>query len=79
LERCEPYPAAETLERLLEWTGPARAELGIEVSLPSINGAQRQRSMLESGMSLPDVFSSVVGHTRDTYAGALGSTAEVTR
>ena len=35
LERGEPYPAAETLERLLEWTAPVRGELGIEVSLPS--------------------------------------------
>ncbi len=79
LERGEPYRAGETLERLLEWTGPVRGELGIEVSLPSINGAQRQRGMLESGMSLRDVFGAVVGRTRDTYAGVLGSTAEVTR
>ena len=79
LERGEPYPAAETLERLLEWTAPVRGELGIEVSLPSMNGAQRQRGMLESGMSLPDVFGAVVAQTRDTYAGALGSRAEVTR
>ena len=79
LERGEPYPAAETLERLLEWTAPVRGELGIEVSMPSMNGAQRQRGMLESGMSLPDVFGAVVGQTRDTYAGALGSRAEVTR
>jgi glutamate---cysteine ligase / carboxylate-amine ligase len=79
LERGEPYPAGETLERLLEWTGPVRGELGIEVSLPPINGAQRQRGMLESGMSLRDVFRAVVGQTRDTYAGALESRAEVIR
>jgi glutamate---cysteine ligase / carboxylate-amine ligase len=79
LERGEPYPAAEAPERLLEWSAPMRAELGIDVSLPQLNGAQRQRAMLESGMSLSEVFGAVVGQTRDTYAGVLGSTAEVTR
>jgi glutamate---cysteine ligase / carboxylate-amine ligase len=79
LERGEPYPAAETLERLLEWTAPARAELGIEVSLPAMNGAQRQRAMLESGIGLRDVLAAMVAQTRETYAGALGSRAEVSR
>ena len=79
LERGEPYPAAVALERLLEWTAPARAELGIDVSLPSMNGAQRQRGMLESGMSLRDTFGTLVAQTRDTYAAPLGNTAEVSR
>jgi glutamate---cysteine ligase / carboxylate-amine ligase len=79
LQRGEPYPAAVALERLLEWTAPARAELGIDVSLPAMNGAQRQRGMLESGMSLRDAFGTVVAQTRETYAGALGSTVEVSR
>ncbi len=79
LERGEPYPAAVALERLLEWTAPVRAELGIDVLLPPMNGAQRQRGMLESGMSLREVFAAVVAQTRDTYAGALGSTAEVSQ
>ncbi len=79
LERGEPYPAGEALERLLEWSAPARTELGIDVALPPLNGAQRQRGMLESGMSLPEVYGAVVAQTRDTYAGVLGSTAEVTR
>jgi glutamate---cysteine ligase / carboxylate-amine ligase len=79
LERGEPYPAAEALERLLDWSAPVRAELGIEVSLPAMNGAQRQRALLESGMSLREVLRTVVAQTRDTYAGALGSTAEMSR
>ena len=79
LQRGEPYPAAVALERLLEWTAPARAELGIDVSLPTMNGAQRQRGMLESGMSLRDTFGTVVAQTRDTYAAPLGNTAEVSR
>jgi carboxylate-amine ligase len=68
LARVEAYPAGEVLDRLLEWTAPVRAELGIEVILPTANGAQRQRQMLESGMSLQDVFAAVVAQTRDTYA-----------
>ena len=71
LERREPYPAAGALDRLLEWTAPVRAELGIEVSLPAVNGSQRQRRMLDSGMSLPEVYSAVQAETRETYSGVL--------
>jgi glutamate---cysteine ligase / carboxylate-amine ligase len=71
LDRGTTYPAAGALERLLDWTAPARAALGIEVSLPHQNGAQRQRQMLESGASLNDVYAASIAATRDTYAGAL--------
>jgi glutamate---cysteine ligase / carboxylate-amine ligase len=71
LERRESYPAASALERLLDWTAPVRAELGLDVSLPSANGAQRQRRMLESGMSLAEVYSAVQAETRETYSGVL--------
>ncbi|HWE12883.1 MAG TPA: YbdK family carboxylate-amine ligase [Solirubrobacteraceae bacterium] len=71
LERREPYPAAAALERLLDWTAPVRAELGLEVSLPPLNGAQRQRRMLESGMSLAEVYAAVQAETRETYSGVL--------
>jgi carboxylate-amine ligase len=74
----EPYPATETVERLLSWTAPVRSELGIDVTLPPLNGAQRQRRMIEAGVDMREIFSSVVAQTRETYAGALGSTAEVT-
>jgi glutamate---cysteine ligase / carboxylate-amine ligase len=76
LGTTEVYPASEALERLLSWCAPVRAELGIEVALPSLNGAQRQRRMTEAGMSLPEAYAAVVAETRDTYA---GSTAEVSR
>ncbi len=79
LDSGEGYPAAAVVDRLLEWSAPIRSELGIDVSLPPQNGAQRQRRMLEGGMSLYEVFAAVVAETRDTYAGVLGSTAEVTR
>ncbi|MGZ4273952.1 MAG: carboxylate-amine ligase, partial [Solirubrobacteraceae bacterium] len=71
LERREIYPAAAALDRLLEWTAPVRGELGIDVTLPALNGAQRQRRMLESGMSLAEVYSMVQAETRETYSGVL--------
>ncbi|MGZ4177789.1 MAG: carboxylate-amine ligase [Solirubrobacteraceae bacterium] len=71
LERRESYPAAGAVDRLLDWTAPVRAELALEVSLPAANGAQRQRRMLESGMSLAEVYSSVQAETRETYSGVL--------
>ncbi len=77
LERREQYPAAQALERLLQWTAPAREELGLEVSLPGLNGAQRQRRMAATGASLQEVFAAAVDETRETYAGVLGSPAEV--
>jgi glutamate---cysteine ligase / carboxylate-amine ligase len=79
LESGKPYPAVETVERLLQWSGPARAELGIAVSLPQFNGAQRQRRMIEAGVGMTEIYGSLVAQTRDTYAGVPGSTAEVTR
>ena len=68
LERGALYPGASALDRLLEWTAPARAALGLEVALPALNGAQRQRRMSESGMSTGEVYGAMVGDTRDTYA-----------
>ncbi len=76
LDRAEAYPAAEATERLLNWCAPVRAELGIDVSLPTLNGAQRQRRMTDTGVSLPEAYAAVVAETRDTYA---ASAAEVTR
>jgi glutamate---cysteine ligase / carboxylate-amine ligase len=79
LERGEPFPAAEATERLLKWTAPMRSELGIDVALPPLNGAQRQRRMIDQGLGMTEIFSAMVSQTRDTYAGVVGSTAEVTR
>src|SRR5581483_10473865 len=71
LGSLEPYPAASALERLLEWTAPVRSERGIEVALPSLNGSQRQRRMLETGMSLGEIYETVQAETRETYSGVL--------
>ncbi len=60
--------AEEALERLLAWCEPARGELGLEVSLPELNGAQRQRRMIDAGADAPEVYAVSVSETRDTYA-----------
>ena len=79
LQRRDTYPAGETLERLLQWTAPARAELGIDVSLPELGGAQRQRRLAAAGLSLHEIYAAEVAQTRNTYAAPVGSTAEVAR
>jgi carboxylate-amine ligase len=76
LTRGEVYPGAEAVDRLLAWTAPMRDELGLEVELPTLNGAQRQMRMLDSGMSMHEVFAATVAETRETYA---PSTVEITR
>lgn len=68
LDRAEERPAAEAVERLLRWTAPVRGELGIEVALPELNGAQRQRRLHESGASISEVYEATVRETRETYA-----------
>ena len=56
------------LERIVEWTEPARDALGLDVSLPALNGAQRARRALEDGGSLADVYREAVAETQRTYA-----------
>jgi glutamate---cysteine ligase / carboxylate-amine ligase len=67
LESATEYPSAEIAERLAEWTAPVRRELGLEIALPELNGAQRQRRALDSGMSLDQVYADVVAETASTY------------
>jgi carboxylate-amine ligase len=68
LERAEEFPAAALADRLLAWTGPARAALGIDPELAGENGAQRQRRAIEHGESIEDVFAAEVAETQRTYA-----------
>jgi carboxylate-amine ligase len=74
LEREEEFPGGALVDRLLAWTAPARAALGLDLELPRENGAQRQRRRLEEGASLQEVYAAEVGESRRTYA---GETAEV--
>ena len=58
--RIEPYPAAEALDRLKAWTGA-------DVALPELNGAQRQRRMIDAGASPAEVYAAAVKETHATY------------
>jgi glutamate---cysteine ligase / carboxylate-amine ligase len=77
LLRGQPYSASESVERLLRWTEPVRRELGIEVELPAMNGSQRQRALLDSGLTLQQAYAQTVADTRDSYAAGVGTTVEV--
>jgi carboxylate-amine ligase len=77
LHRGETYPARAAIERLLRWTAPVRSELGIDPWFPEANGAQRQRSLLNTGISLHEVYAETVAQTTDTYTKIVPSTAEV--
>jgi glutamate---cysteine ligase / carboxylate-amine ligase len=68
LDRSAEYPASAVPDRLLAWTAPARASLGIEVTLPEENGAQRQRRAIASGASIEEVYAAEVRETQGTYA-----------
>jgi carboxylate-amine ligase len=58
--RIEEYPAAEALDRLRAWTG-------VDVALPELNGAQRQRRMIDAGLPPYEVYKQTVEETRATY------------
>jgi carboxylate-amine ligase len=64
---CE-YPAPEAIDRLLDWTAPVRGELGIVPELSEHGGAQRQRQMLRSGVSMQEVFAATVRESAESYA-----------
>lgn len=70
-ERRAEEPAAASVERLLRWTAPVRAEQRIDPAFPERNGAQRQRDALAREGSLREVFAAVVEETRRTYAPTL--------
>jgi glutamate---cysteine ligase / carboxylate-amine ligase len=56
----QEFPAAEILDRLKAWTGA-------DVSLPELNGAQRQRRMIAAGATPAEVYADCVRETQATY------------
>lgn len=63
------FDASETAERLAAWTAPARAAHALELpALPALNGAQRQRRMIDAGATPAEVYAEQVAATRRTYA-----------
>lgn len=60
-ERIEEYPAAEAAARLAAWAG-------VDVpDLPELNGAQRQRRMLDAGATPAEVYAECILQTTSTY------------
>jgi glutamate---cysteine ligase / carboxylate-amine ligase len=68
--RGEEVPTRALLEQVLVWTEPARTQLGLDVTLPERNGAQRAREALDSGVSIEDIYRDAVAETRRTYSGS---------
>jgi carboxylate-amine ligase len=66
--RGEETTTRAAVERLVEWTTPAREELGFPVALPERNGAQRARAALADGGSIADIYRDSIAETRRTYA-----------
>jgi carboxylate-amine ligase len=67
LEARAEVATAAMVERVLEWTKPARESLGIEVELPAENGAQRSRRALAEGSTLEEIYRQAVDETQSTY------------
>jgi carboxylate-amine ligase len=66
-DRREEVPTKEAVERLVEWTAPAREALGLEVSLPEPNGAQRARRAQAEGATIEEIYREAVEETKRTY------------
>jgi glutamate---cysteine ligase / carboxylate-amine ligase len=68
LDRGSEYPARQAIERLADWSAPAREELGLEALFPEHNGAQRQRAMIDASLVPEEVFGALVKETQQTYS-----------
>lgn len=75
LPRPTDRPARAAAERLIEWTGPARAELRLDPYLEPVwrmldsgNGAQRQWRRHEEGASMRDIVLEVLEDTGSSLA-----------
>ena len=60
----EQFEAKAIPERLMAWTAPARAHMGIDPAIPDENGAQRQRRAGD----MREAFTREVELTQETYA-----------
>jgi glutamate---cysteine ligase / carboxylate-amine ligase len=61
-------PTRFVLERLFEWTAPAREELRLEFEVPPDDGATRARRALAEGATIADVYREAVDETAGSYA-----------
>ncbi len=56
----EVRTARAELERLAEWIGPVAGELGVPLTVPAANAAERQIARLEEGRSLEEIYAEQV-------------------
>jgi carboxylate-amine ligase len=61
-------PTRQVVEDLVEWTGPARQTLGVDVEVPERNGAQRAYASFAEGAPIEEIYRRSVEETRRTYA-----------
>jgi len=69
-------PTRAALERVLEWSEPARRQLGLDVEVPESNGAQRARASVAEGRPIEEYYRHAMEETRDTYAPSLASVVD---
>jgi carboxylate-amine ligase len=67
--RGEEIATAEAVERVVEWTAPARDQLGIGAPDLGPNGAQRARAAFAAGRSIREIYGEHVRLVRASYAG----------
>jgi carboxylate-amine ligase len=60
LDAIQEYPAAEALDRLRAWSG-------VDMALPELNGAQRQRRLIDAGATPAEVYADSLRETQATY------------
>jgi glutamate---cysteine ligase / carboxylate-amine ligase len=60
-DRGAVEPARAALERLIAWTGA-------DIAFPELNGAQRQRRLIDAGAPMAEVYAQSVAETAATYA-----------
>jgi glutamate---cysteine ligase / carboxylate-amine ligase len=67
----EEIETREAVERLLAWTEPARSALSIPEPAIDGNDADRYRSRLAEGATIPEIYREGVERTRRTFAPAV--------
>lgn len=62
-------PTPEVLERLFEWTAPARDLIGLGEALPGRTGSEDAYAQIAEGVRIADIHADNVRRTQATYAG----------
>ncbi len=74
---AELIPTCDYLERILAWTAPARAAIGVDPWIPPQNGAQGARAALAGGATLREVYRDAVDLAMRSYGGEPAASPSV--